>query len=138
VLIRKDAGITGVKQMAGASSPGEIGERRRRAQGGRPGASRSSCSTTIAPASPPCRRGASTDSADETLLSFAAKGAPQDFTFIPDDPPRTAGFGIKKNEPRFTEFVDQTLLELEAAGAAAKIFDADGLRLRRGCSNSSD
>jgi polar amino acid transport system substrate-binding protein len=65
--------------------------------------------------------------ADEILLtSFARKsGAPQDFTFIPDyDLPRTGGFGIKKNEPRFTEFVDQTLLELEASGQAAKIFVA--------------
>jgi polar amino acid transport system substrate-binding protein len=64
--------------------------------------------------------------ADEILLlSFARKsGVPQDFTFIPDyDLPRTAGFGIKKNEPRFTALVDQTLLELEASGAAAKIFE---------------
>jgi polar amino acid transport system substrate-binding protein len=64
--------------------------------------------------------------ADEVLLtSFARKsGAPADFTFIPDyDLPRTAGFGIKKNEPRFSEFVDQTLLEVEASGQAAKIFD---------------
>jgi polar amino acid transport system substrate-binding protein len=65
--------------------------------------------------------------ADEILLmSFASKsGAPQDFTFIPDyDLPRTAGFGIKKNEPRYAEFVDQALLELEASGEAGKIFDA--------------
>ena len=65
--------------------------------------------------------------ADEILLtSFARKsGAPEDFTFIPDyDLPRTAGFGIKKDDPRFTEFVDQTLLELEASGQAAKTFDA--------------
>jgi polar amino acid transport system substrate-binding protein len=64
--------------------------------------------------------------ADELLLSsFAQKsGKLQDFTFIPDyDLPRTAGFGIKKGEPRFTEFVDETLLALEASGAAAKIFD---------------
>ena len=65
--------------------------------------------------------------ADEILLtSFARKsGAPEDFTFIPDYAlPRTAGFGIKKSEPRFTEFVDRTLLELETSGVAAKIFDA--------------
>jgi polar amino acid transport system substrate-binding protein len=64
--------------------------------------------------------------ADEILLlSFARKsGAPQDFTFIANyDLPRTAGFGIKKNEPRFTEYVDETLLALEASGEAAKIFD---------------
>jgi polar amino acid transport system substrate-binding protein len=54
--------------------------------------------------------------ADEVLLwAYAQKsGAPQDYMMIPDyDLPRTAGFGIKKDEPRFTSFVDQTLLELE-------------------------
>jgi polar amino acid transport system substrate-binding protein len=65
--------------------------------------------------------------ADEVLLaSFAQKsGAPQDFTFIPDyELPRTAGFAIKKDEPRFTKFVDQVLLDLEKSGEAEKIFDA--------------
>ena len=65
--------------------------------------------------------------ADEVLLaSFAQKsGAAQDFTFIPDyELPRTAGFAIKKDEPRFTRFVDQVLLDLEKSGEAAKIFDA--------------
>lgn len=33
----------------------------------------------------------------------------------------TAGFALKKNEPRFLDFV--TLLRLEASGEAAKIFD---------------
>jgi len=64
--------------------------------------------------------------ADEVVLaSFAQKsGAPQDFTFIPDyELPRTAGFAIKKDEPRFTQFVDQVLLDLEKAGEAEKIFD---------------
>jgi polar amino acid transport system substrate-binding protein len=65
--------------------------------------------------------------ADEVLLaSFAQKGgAPQDFTFIPDyELPRTAGFGIKKDEPRFTQFVDRVLLDLEKSGEAEKIFNA--------------
>jgi polar amino acid transport system substrate-binding protein len=65
--------------------------------------------------------------ADEVLLaSFAQKGgAPADYTFIPDyDLPRTAGFAIKKDEPRFTQFVDQVLLDLEKSGEAEKIFDA--------------
>ena len=65
--------------------------------------------------------------ADEVLLaSFAQKsGAPQDFAFIPDyELPRTAGFAIKKDEPRFTRFVDQVLLDLEKSGEAEKIFDA--------------
>jgi polar amino acid transport system substrate-binding protein len=65
--------------------------------------------------------------ADEVLLaSFAQKGgAPQDFTFIPDyELPRTAGFALKKDEPRLTGFVDQVLLDLEKSGEAEKIFDA--------------
>jgi polar amino acid transport system substrate-binding protein len=63
--------------------------------------------------------------ADELLLlRFAAQsGAPQDFALIEGyDLPRTAGFGLKKNEPRFTDFVNRTLLDLEATGEAAKIF----------------
>jgi polar amino acid transport system substrate-binding protein len=65
--------------------------------------------------------------ADEVLLaSFAQKGgAPQDFTFIPDyELPRTAGFALKKDEPRLLQFVDQVLLDLEKTGDAEKIFDA--------------
>ena len=64
--------------------------------------------------------------ADEVLLwAFAQKsGSPQDYMMIPDyDLPRTAGFGIKKDEPRFTKFVDDTLLDLEKSGEAQKIFD---------------
>jgi len=64
--------------------------------------------------------------ADEVLLaSFAQKsGAAGDFTFIPDyELPRTAGFALKKDEPRFTQFVDKVLLDLEASGQAEKIFD---------------
>jgi polar amino acid transport system substrate-binding protein len=64
--------------------------------------------------------------ADEVLLaSFAQKsGAAEDFTFIPDyELPRTAGFALKKDEPRFAQFVDRVLLDLEASGQAEKIFD---------------
>jgi polar amino acid transport system substrate-binding protein len=72
--------------------------------------------------------------ADELLLlRFAARsGSPQDFALIAGyDLPRTAGFGLKKNEPRFTAFVDRTLLDLEAAGEAARIFDAWFAPLKR-------
>jgi polar amino acid transport system substrate-binding protein len=72
--------------------------------------------------------------ADELLLlRFAAQsGAPQDFALIEGyDLPRTAGFGLKKNEPRFTDFVNRTLLDLEASGEAAKIFDAWFAPLKR-------
>jgi polar amino acid transport system substrate-binding protein len=65
--------------------------------------------------------------ADEVLLwAYAQKsGAPQDYMMIPDyDLPRTAGFAIKKDEPRFTKFVDDVLLELEKSGEAETIFNA--------------
>jgi polar amino acid transport system substrate-binding protein len=65
--------------------------------------------------------------ADELLLlRFAQRsGAPQDFALIADYTlPRTAGFGVKKDEPRLMELVNRTLLDLEASGEAAKIFDA--------------
>jgi polar amino acid transport system substrate-binding protein len=72
--------------------------------------------------------------ADELLLlRFAARsGSRQEFALIEGyDLPRTAGFGLKKNEPRLTQFVDRTLLDLEASGAAAKIFDAWFAPLKR-------
>ena len=64
--------------------------------------------------------------ADEILLaSFAQKsGAADAFTFVPDYVlPRTAGFGLRKDEPRWRGFVDETLLALEASGEAQRIFD---------------
>lgn len=63
--------------------------------------------------------------ADKMLvLWFAQKsGHPADFALIGDYRlPRTAGFAVKKNEPRFLGFVNQTLLDLEASGEAGKIF----------------
>jgi len=63
--------------------------------------------------------------ADEVLLlSFAQKSnMSQDFGLIADyELPRTAGFGIKKDEPRLKARVDAVLLELEASGEAAQIF----------------
>ncbi len=65
--------------------------------------------------------------ADELLLlAFAQRsGSPQDFALLAGyELPRTAGFGVKKNEPRLMEIVNTTLLDLERAGEAAKIFDA--------------
>jgi polar amino acid transport system substrate-binding protein len=65
--------------------------------------------------------------ADELLLlSYAQKSeAPQDFGLLAGyELPRTAGFGVKKNEPRFLDFVNRSLLDLEASGDATKIFDA--------------
>ncbi len=67
------------------------------------------------------------------LLWFAQKsGNPANFALIDEyELPRTAGFALKKNEPRFLDFVNQTLLKLEASGEAAKIFDKWFSPLRR-------
>lgn len=65
--------------------------------------------------------------ADKMLVLWFAQrsGRAADFSLIADyQLPRTAGFALKKNEPRFLEFVNRTLLDLEASGQAAKIFDA--------------
>jgi len=65
--------------------------------------------------------------ADKMLLLWFAKqsGHFDDFALMGDyQLPRTAGFALKKNEPRFHDFVNDTLLKLEASGEAAKIYDA--------------
>jgi len=127
VLIRKDAGITTVSQMAGRTLAL---------------VKSASVDAELMAAVPTLKiehledyatcfnalRDRKVDGflADEVLLaSFAQKsGAPQDYTFIPDyDLPRTAGFALKKDEPRLTQFVDQVLLDLEKSGDAQKIFD---------------
>jgi polar amino acid transport system substrate-binding protein len=58
------------------------------------------------------------------LLAMAQKESnPNDYMLIPDyDGPRTSGFGLPKNEPRFKAFVNATLLDLEASGEAESIF----------------
>jgi polar amino acid transport system substrate-binding protein len=64
--------------------------------------------------------------ADKMLVLWYAQksGRAGEFTLIADyELPRTAGFALKKNEPRFLDFVNRTLLNLEASGEAAKIFD---------------
>jgi len=68
------------------------------------------------------------------LLWFAQKsGHAVDFALIEDyDLPRTAGFALKKNEPRLLDVVNRTLVRLEASGAAQKIFDAWFAPLPRG------
>ncbi len=64
--------------------------------------------------------------ADKMLLLWFAQrsGNLANFALIDEYTlPRTAGFALKKNEPRFLDFVNQTLLGLETSGEAAKIFD---------------
>jgi polar amino acid transport system substrate-binding protein len=64
--------------------------------------------------------------ADKMLVLWFAQqsGHAANFALIADyRVPRTAGFALRKNERHFLDFVDETLIELEASGAAAKIFD---------------
>jgi polar amino acid transport system substrate-binding protein len=64
--------------------------------------------------------------ADKMLLLWYAQksGHAADFTLMGDyELPRTSGFALKKNEPGFLGFVNDTLLKLEATGEAAKIFN---------------
>jgi polar amino acid transport system substrate-binding protein len=128
VLVRKDSGITTVGQMAGrklalvktASVDAEL-------KAAVPTLQIVSYDHYAACFNALLYKGVDGFLADEVLLaSFAQKsGVPQDFTFIPDyELPRTAGFAIKKDEPRFTQFVDQVLLDLETSGEAEQIFDA--------------
>jgi polar amino acid transport system substrate-binding protein len=127
VIIRKDSGITAVKQMGakklalvkGASVDAELKE-------AVPTMEIVHFDTYALCFDALREKKVSGFLADEVLLwAYAQKGgAPQDYVMIPDyDLPRTAGFGIKKDEPRFTQFVDQTLLELEKSGEAEKIFN---------------
>jgi polar amino acid transport system substrate-binding protein len=65
--------------------------------------------------------------ADKMLLLWFAQKSDHaaDFMLMGDyQLPRTSGFALKKDEPGFLDFVDQTLLKLEASGEAAKIYDA--------------
>jgi len=128
VIIRKDSGITAVKQMAGRKLALVKG---------------ASVDAELKAAVPTMEivhydtyalcfdalrdKKVSGFLADEVLLwAYAQKsGSPQDYMMIPDyDLPRTAGFGIKKDEVRFTKFVDDALLELEKSGDAAEIFNS--------------
>ena len=65
--------------------------------------------------------------ADKMLVLWYAhrSGRAGDFALIHDyELPRTSGFALKKNEPRFLDFVDRTLVQLEESGEAAKIFNS--------------
>jgi polar amino acid transport system substrate-binding protein len=63
---------------------------------------------------------------DEAILAGILSKAPDKAQYeIPDvqisDEPY--GFGIRKNDRKFVEFVNKTLLEMENSGEAKKIFD---------------
>jgi polar amino acid transport system substrate-binding protein len=64
---------------------------------------------------------------DESVLRAIVKqdGHPDDYLFLPDfTKSRDVGFALKKDEPRFKDAINKALLDIEASGEAAKIFEA--------------
>ena len=64
---------------------------------------------------------------DESVLRAIVQqdGHPDDYLFLPDfTKSRNVGFALKKDEPHFKDAVNRALLDIEASGEAAKIFDA--------------
>jgi polar amino acid transport system substrate-binding protein len=64
---------------------------------------------------------------DESVLRAIVQqdGHPDDYLFLPDFiKSRSVGFALKKGEPRFKDAINRALLDLEASGEAAGIFDA--------------
>jgi polar amino acid transport system substrate-binding protein len=63
---------------------------------------------------------------DESVLRAIVQqsGKPDDYLFLPDfTKSRNVGFALKKDEPRFKDAINKALLDVEASGDAAKIFD---------------
>lgn len=63
---------------------------------------------------------------DETVLRAIVQqdGKPEDYVFLPDfQKSRNVGFALKKGEPRFKEAINKALLDIEASGEAARIFE---------------
>jgi len=63
---------------------------------------------------------------DESVLRAIVQqsGKPDDYLFLSDfTKSRNVGFALKKDEPRFKDAVNKALLDVEASGDAAKIFD---------------
>lgn len=64
---------------------------------------------------------------DETVLRAIVQqdGKPDDYVFLPDfQKSRNVGFALKKGELRFKDAINKALLDVEASGEAAKIFEA--------------
>ena len=64
---------------------------------------------------------------DESVLRAIVQqdSSPDDYLFLPDfTKSRSVGFALKKDEPGFKDAVNRTLLDIEASGEAAEIFDA--------------
>jgi polar amino acid transport system substrate-binding protein len=64
---------------------------------------------------------------DESVLRAIVQqdGNPNDYLFLPDFiKSRSVGFALKHGEPRFKDAINRALLDIEASGEAARIFDA--------------
>ncbi len=63
---------------------------------------------------------------DETVLAAIVRqdGHPEDYLFLTDfTKSRNVGFALKKDEPRLKDAINQALLDTEASGEAAKIWN---------------
>lgn len=127
VIVKKSSGITSVKQLdgrkAGSASTSTAGGNLKEAVPGVNLVYVRDYSIAFA-----ALRDGSVDAftTDETVLAaiVRADGSPNDYLFLPDfTKSRNVGFALKKDEPRFKAALNQALLDLEAWGEAAKIWD---------------
>jgi polar amino acid transport system substrate-binding protein len=127
VIVKKSSGITSVHQLAGRKASS---------------ASTSTAGDNLKEAEPAVNvvyvrdyaiafaalKDGSVDAfpTDESVLRAIVQqdGHPDDYVFLSDfTKSRNVGFAMKKDEPRFKEAVNNALLDIEASGEAAKIFD---------------
>ena len=127
VIVKKSSGITSVHQLAGRKASS---------------ASTSTAGDNLKEAEPAVNvvyvrdyaiafaalKDGSVDAfpTDESVLHAIVQqdGHPDDYVFLSDfTKSRNVGFAMKKDEPRFKEAVNKALLDIEASGEAAQIFD---------------
>lgn len=128
VIVKKSSGITSVRELAGRKASS---------------ASTSTAGGNLKEAVPEVNivyvrdysiafaalKGGSVDAftTDETVLAAIVRqdGRPEDYLFLPDfTKSRNVGFALKKDEPRLKAAINQALLDAEATGEAARIWDA--------------
>jgi polar amino acid transport system substrate-binding protein len=127
VIVKKSSGITSVRQLAGKKAAS---------------ASTSTAGDNLKEAAPEVNlvyvrdysiafaalKDGSVDAfpTDETVLRAIVQqdGKPDDYLFLSDfQKSRNVGFALKKGEPRFKDAINRALLDVEASGDAAKIFE---------------
>lgn len=127
VIVKKSSGITSVRQLAGKKAAS---------------ASTSTAGDNLKEAAPEVNlvyvrdysiafaalKDGSVDAfpTDETVLRAIVQqdGKPDDYLFLPDfQKSRNVGFALKKGEPRFKDAINRALLDVEASGEAARIFE---------------